>query len=459
MITPFPWASLPADIALLILEEISRQKHRGWALCAAVCKAWQVIIEPKNFYQLTLQASCLDEFEYFVIRQRPLVHHICLNIKLPRYACPTCQRNAMPKHSSNFRKAVTRLFSILSTWQPTGRLILELNASSPSDSEHWFKNYCFGPGREDPGDWSQQGKAIKWHDPKHGWVNGQQVYAVTGFVIRRQLRHEIFPEVLKALWEKLPRLESIAYELWRVRRYQCQPACTYELASLIGDALPKHVKRISIFKDFNNQLILALNNAISSYPGPSMDAISAADLQLAKAFAKQSHNFERLSISYMIDAQQLFTSCQQLPCAWNLLQSLTLTSSTLAQRTPRRDVYTLLQNASLAALNMPQLKSMVLWNSEQGQACAVIYLRPTASGMATLTWRGTWDLDLSYDVVESWKKVASGSCYLRVENEALQDVDIRCHGDAVYHLRLPDGVIDQASLWQIRQEGMMQRMA
>ncbi|KAJ8128775.1 hypothetical protein O1611_g4855 [Lasiodiplodia mahajangana] len=480
----FPWASLPADIALLILEEISRRKHRGWALCATVCKAWQVIIERKNFYQLTLQASCLDEFEYFVIRQRPLMHHICLNIKLRRYACPTCQRDAMPKHSSNFGKAVTRLFSILNTWQPTGRLILELNASSPSDSEHWFKNYCFGPGHEDPGDWSQQEKAIKWHDPKHGWVNGQQVkapdaptilrlfsplcltppkhllevYAVTGFVIRRELRHEIFLEVLKALWEKLPRLESIAYELWRVRRYQCQTTCTYELASLIRDALPKHVKRISIFKDFNNQLILALNNAIS-HSGPSMDASSAADLQLAKAFAKRSHNFERLSISYMIDAQQFFTSCQQLPYAWNLLQSLTLTSSTLAQTTPRRDVYTLLQNASLAALNMPQLKSMVLWNSEQGQACAVIYLRHTASGMATLTWRGTWDLDLSYDVVESWKKVASGSCYLRVENEALQDVDIRCHGDAVYHLRLPDGVIDQASLLQIRQEGMMQRMA
>ncbi|KAJ3560184.1 hypothetical protein NPX13_g9390 [Xylaria arbuscula] len=344
----------------------------------------------------------------------------------------------MPKHSSNFGKAITRLFTILNTWQPTGRLILELNASSPSDSEHWFKNYCFGPGHEDPGDWSQQEKAIKWHDPKHGWVNGQQVkapdapailrlfsplcltppknlpevYAVTCFVIRRQLRHEIFPEVLKALWEKLPRLESIAYELWRVRRYQCQPACTY-----------------------------ALNNAIS-YPGPSMDAISAADLQLAKAFAKRSHNFERLSISYMIDAQQFF---YLVPAATT---------------TPRRDVYTLLQNASLAALHMPQLKSMVLWNSsEQGQACAVIYQRHSASGMDTLTWRGTWDLDLSYDIVESWKKVASGSCYLRVENEALQDVDIRCHGDAVYHLRLPDGVIDQASLWQIRQEGMMQRMA
>jgi hypothetical protein len=241
----FPWFSLPADIRLLMLDEISGQKHRGWAQCAAVCKEWQAILEPKNFSQLAWEPSCLDDLETLVIRQRPLVQHICLNIDLPRYACPTCKRNdSMSNHKSAIlRKALLSLFSILSTWQPTGRLTLELSASSPSDSQHWFKNYCFGPGHEDTRDWIQQEKAIRWHDPKHGWVDGQQVkspdppaimrlfsplclnvpqtlpvvHAVTSFCIRRQLRHELFPEVLKALWEKLPRLESIVYELWRVR--------------------------------------------------------------------------------------------------------------------------------------------------------------------------------------------------------------------------------------------------
>lgn len=251
----FPWLALPADIRLLILDEISGQKHRGWAHCAAVCKEWQAILEPKNFSQLVLQSSCLDELETLVIRQRPLVQHICLNIDLPRYACPTCTRNATMsnRRSTVFRRAILRLFSILSTWQPTGRLTLELSASSPSDSQHWFKNYCFGPGHEDTRDWTPQEKAIKWHDPKHGWIHGQQVetpdvsailrlfsplcfnvprnlpvvHAVTSFCIRRQLRHELFPEVLKALWEKLPRLESIVYELWRPRRHHCQVACAY----------------------------------------------------------------------------------------------------------------------------------------------------------------------------------------------------------------------------------------
>lgn len=161
----------------------------------------------------------------------------------------------------------------------------------------------------------------------------------------------------------------------------------------------------------------------------------------------------------MIDAQQFFTSCQQLPCTWNLLQSLTLTSSTLARTAPHENVYTLLRNASSVALKMPQLKTMVLWNSEPGQACAVIYQRNNASAMATLTWRGTWNLELGDDVVESWKKVARRPCYLRLEKEVLRDVDIRSHGDAIHHLRLPGGVVDSVSLCQIRPEGMMHRMA
>jgi hypothetical protein len=231
-----------------------------------------------------------------------------------------------------------------------------------------------------------------------------------------------------------------------------------ELAFLIQDSVPEHVKRVSIFKDFNNQLALALNN-VSPHLDRDVDTTSVVDLRLAKAFAAKSHHLEHLSISYMIDAQQFFISCQQLPCTWNLLQSLTLTSSTLARTAPHRNIYTLLQNAGSIALKMPQLKTMVLWNSEPGHACAVIYRRHIASAMATLTWRGTWNLELSDDVVESWKKVIPSPCYLRLEKEALRDVNIWSHGDAIHHLRLPDGVVDSTSLFQICHEEMMQRMA
>jgi hypothetical protein len=190
--------------------------------------------------------------------------------------------------------------------------------------------------------------------------------------------------------------------------------------------------------------------------GPDIQISPAAGLALAKAFAAKSRHLEHLSVSYMIDAQQFFTSCQQLPCTRHFLKSLTLTSSTLSWRTPRENIYTLLQDASLVAQRTPQLQTMVLWNSAPRQVCALIYRRHIGGAMATLTWRGTWDLELSDDVVESWKKVC---CYLRVEKEELRDVDIRSHGDAIHHLRLPEGVIDSESLCQICREGRMQRLA
>jgi hypothetical protein len=129
---------------------------------------------------------------------------------------------------------------------------------------------------------------------------------------------------------------------------------------------------------------MAPKNA-TQYLGRDTETTSAADLALAKAFATECHNLEHLSIPYMIGAKQFFTSCQQLSSNRNILQSLTLTSSTLARKAPRQNAYILLRNASLTALNMPQLKSMVLWNSEQGQAYAVVYQRHTAKGTAMLT--------------------------------------------------------------------------
>lgn len=175
-----------------------------------------------------------------VIQQRKLVKHVWLNIELPRYTCRSCQwtesGSGASRNDSIIRKAVSKLFSILSTWDPVGiGLILELSAQSPGDSEHWFKNYFFGAGDQ------LQEVASRWHDPKHNWIDGQQVAtpdglalrrlfeivdlhfpealpevrAVTSFVLRRQVRRRFAPTTLQLLLEKLPQLECIIYEPWR----------------------------------------------------------------------------------------------------------------------------------------------------------------------------------------------------------------------------------------------------
>ena len=260
------WASLPPELRLMILEEIAQQRHRGWSSCAAVCKEWQTFVERQNFHQLKLRVSCLEELQDMVIRQRGLVKHIWLNIEFPRYTCRSCRTGGpLGRHITIITRAIHKLFSILSTWKPTGRLILEINAYSPSGAEHWFKNYQFGAENEDNGNWVQQQEATNaWHDPDHGWVNGYQfeipsvpailglfsplflgclkdfpkVHAVTGLVILRQLRRQVTPDLLQPLLERLPRLESIVFEPWRICKPTWKMGCDQRAFFLLSTAYP-----------------------------------------------------------------------------------------------------------------------------------------------------------------------------------------------------------------------------
>lgn len=77
--------------------------------------------------------------------------------------------------------------------------------------------------------------------------------------------------------------------------------------------------------------------------------------------------------------------------------------------------------------------------------------------MVTVTWRATWDFEFSDAVVELWRTVVPRPCWLQLEKEILRGVEIRSHGDAIHHLRLPDGVVDPESLSQLRYEGILQR--
>ena len=243
------WASLPPELRLAILELLTQ--HRVLASYATVSKEWQAFIERQNFRRLRISQSCLDKFERLVQRQRGLVKHIWLNIELRRYTCRCCQyaesETWIQMNNRIIRQAVSRLFSILSTWSPpkghAPGLVLELNAYSRSDSEHWFKNCYFGAPDEDDLDILGFNHHLpEIHDPKHGWENGQQlsipmdsairrpfeeitfefpndlprVEAVTTFVLRRQCRRQWAPPTLSYLWRKLPRLTNIIYEPWQL---------------------------------------------------------------------------------------------------------------------------------------------------------------------------------------------------------------------------------------------------
>lgn len=240
------WISLPAEIRLMILSIIAHQKYPGWASLASVCKEWQYVLEKINFYKIRLRVPCLDDFENIVSPyKREIIHHLCLDVVLPRYTSTCCSKRSSPsvKNSSIVSDGIWKLFSILSNWRPANNLALEINVYSPSDCEHWFKNLYLSSDDVEhdrdamPDAWSSR---ILHHDLQHGWMHGQQVkapprsamqrlfrpiqlvfheilprvQAVTCLIIRRQLRRCISPSGLGLLLSRFDRLEHISYEPW-----------------------------------------------------------------------------------------------------------------------------------------------------------------------------------------------------------------------------------------------------
>lgn len=212
---------------------------------------------------------------------------------------------------------------------------------------------------------------------------------------------------------------------------------------------------MSVFEDFSGSLAAVLvedQNQKFTSPRSRVEAVRVVDPAIGAAFAARSLDLEQLSVSYMVEAEDFFAACRP-SWTWPRLDSLALTSQLLCNVWKHGgSIEGLLYEAGTAALRMPRLRALAIWNGREGHACAFIY--HTDRNYAYITWRGTWKMDLSPRVVEVWERVAweSRSCPLRVAEQHVQAV-IGSHGDAIHHLALPCPVVAPESLWQIRREG------
>jgi hypothetical protein len=247
------WATLPAEIRLMILEAVAENNHPGWGPLASVCSEWQLCIEKQNFRRLKLQVPCLDDFNTIVgqnERRRRFIRHIWLDIELPKYSCHVCCYAESPSWSDRqgriVSKGIWKLFRILSTWGSGSEferreVTLELNAHSPGDWKHWFKNFYFTSHDKDNEKTTHNCSTVD--DPEHDWIGGKQIIPpgeyrdnverlfgsinlrfrkdlprvniITSFVVRRQLRRWLKGDSLMLLLNKLSGLNHIIYEPWR----------------------------------------------------------------------------------------------------------------------------------------------------------------------------------------------------------------------------------------------------
>ncbi|KAH6614507.1 hypothetical protein B0J18DRAFT_485486 [Chaetomium sp. MPI-SDFR-AT-0129] len=155
------------------MDEVVRQKHRGWASCAAVNRDWQVVIARANFRRLNLSQDDVHRLNEMTSRHRSYVQYIYFHIDLPRYSCLSCSAldtlELIRQTSCMVAGAMVQLLSALVDWPAKGQLTLEIAASSPSDTEHWFKHFQFGYDNGEAGGGRQHPWVTPtWHDPGHG---------------------------------------------------------------------------------------------------------------------------------------------------------------------------------------------------------------------------------------------------------------------------------------------------
>jgi len=155
-----------------------------------------------------------------------------------------------------------------------------------------------------------------------------------------------------------------------------------------------------------------------------------------------------VNASYFFQAREPFWK-------WPNLTSLALTSRLLAPDKSPVEIDNMLRAAAAAAMKMPILETMEIWNGQDGLAMLFRYQPARGGRPAVITWRVTWEFALRPPVIQAWEAVSlkhhgRGSVIVKELLDA--GTVVKSHGDAIHHLKLLTLVIRPVSLRQILTE-------
>lgn len=215
------------------------------------------------------------------------------------------------------------------------------------------------------------------------------------------------------------------------------------IESLVGTKLSK----LSIFENFNQWYPRTM-----SFCPP----VRVPNPAVSRKLARSSLELATLSASFMVDASYFFEATNP-SWRWESLTNLALTSRVLAHDldiATTANITEMLRDAATAALRMPKLRMMEIWNGREGLAMVFRYQKGRDRQAATITVRGTFELALVPEVKKAWNAVAiqndqDGVVY---RCSSIDPSTIRSHGDAICQLGLSTEIIRPVSLQQILHE-------
>ncbi|OHW91666.1 hypothetical protein CSPAE12_09648 [Colletotrichum incanum] len=161
----------------------------------------------------------------------------------------------------------------------------------------------------------------------------------------------------------------------------------------------------------------------------------------------------RRSQPLMIDASY-FVEARNGSWKWEDLTSLALTSRVLTDNADVADINDMLRDAAAAALKMPKLETLEMWNGREGIAMLFRYQKARDGQPALITVLERFELALGSTVTQAWDAVALRHRHGKVvvQSSTIDPGIIRCHGDAICQPGLSTEVIRPVSLRQILNE-------
>ncbi|KAH0530026.1 hypothetical protein TsFJ059_004704 [Trichoderma semiorbis] len=473
------WSRLPEEMRLQVLETLAQDpRHNvvdgtyGLTNYVLVCRAWQKIFERANFRRIVLSQADLDALEKIPKRCKPYVRHICLRIEINEYrlwgSSPQVVRpERMEDIAANndiIELAVGNLFRVLKSWEKELQKVrpsyqgmaLEMSMHSPSDPKYVYRGIT-ATGLEKGLSWTNEvglegavSKIFGGSVHIRFYQNLPQLNLVTRFIMKRHTRRRISSFTLHQILSKFPHLEDLVYEPWQQSLDTVQDLVDAGYVNLIKGSLPKGLKHVTFLEDRQNGqagLLTAIDPAQSA-------SARTANPFVGAALAKRSVDFESLSASFLVEANDFFRAYKR-EWTWKALRSLTLTSMYLDSKRSSEEINGMLKAAGDAALAMPMLQNLEIWNGGPGHAAIFEY--HGQRGEAYIAWHSTWNLAIDPHAVKAWEAVAykNHGCRLDVHDEHTligAGDEFRHYQDVIRRLRTRRNAISRESLGELRLE-------
>ncbi|KAL6887647.1 hypothetical protein HDV57DRAFT_489318 [Trichoderma longibrachiatum] len=468
------WKHIPEELRLQVLQTLARDPYSGSRRAsltnyALVCKSWQRIFEKINFQRLVLHQDDLDGVAKLPKRCRPYVTHVCLRIELSEYIpwagdepttfrLPIVRPERMEDIAANseiIESAIEKLFLGLKTWEkwakPGHRITLEVSFHSPSDSKYVARSIQakeLDRGLASTSGNSREGALDRIFG---GYVHTRfhqqlpPLNMVKRFIMQRHTRRQLTSFTLHQLLSRFTDLEELVFEPWQQFLDTSQDRVDAGYVRLMKGSLPKGLKHLTLFEDHDEEM----TNSSLAQGVPAR----APNPHVSAALAQRSLTLESLAASFVVDARDFFRLSKR-EWTWPNLRSLTLTAQHLESTRGSYEINDMLNAAAEAALGMPKLEALEIWNGGPGHAAVFRY--SGKKGGARLKWIGTWDLFIDSGVVDAWRMVAlksHGWQMLGLEKHLIESPhDIRSHGDAIQLLKTKERVISPQSLEELRFE-------